>query len=68
MDAEEQRMLARLEELPGPSFLETHDEEYVVDEIAAVLRWSPRSAGTRVTTMVDLVKPRSGDSRRDEPR
>jgi hypothetical protein len=37
LHAEEQRVLARLAELPVPSFLESPDKQYVVDELAAVL-------------------------------
>lgn len=56
LHAEEQRMLAQLASLPLPACLDTHDKQYVVDEIAAVLRLAPRSAGDRVTTAQDLVR------------
>ncbi|HEV7207024.1 MAG TPA: DUF222 domain-containing protein [Jatrophihabitans sp.] len=55
LHAEEQRMLARLAALPLPPCLDTHDKQYVVDEVAAVLRLSGLTASDRVATAQDLV-------------
>ncbi|HEV7204085.1 MAG TPA: DUF222 domain-containing protein, partial [Jatrophihabitans sp.] len=55
IDAELQDTLAELAALPVPAFLESPDKQYVVDEVAAVLRLPSRTAGARVATAQDLV-------------
>jgi hypothetical protein len=55
IDAEVQDTLAELAALPVPAFLESPDKQYVVDEVAAVLRLPSRTAGARVATAQDLV-------------
>lgn len=55
MDAEVLDTLAELAALPVPSFLDSPDKQYVVDEIAATLRLPSRTAGDRVATAQDLV-------------
>jgi Domain of unknown function (DUF222)/HNH endonuclease len=55
LDAEVLDTLAELAALPVPSFLDSPDKQYVVDEVAAVLRLPSRTAADRVATAQDLV-------------